>query len=1032
MLRHRWPIGTKNFLRSATGILSASFFVSSVNAAPYAQRLTQYGHTAWHVQDGLFNSPNSIAQTNDGYLWLGTDTGLVRFDGVRFVPWNSFSDGSIATWAIYRVLGARDGSLWIATTARVAQVRDRRISRYENLGRAVDMVEDDSGAIWFARTRVRDGTGPACSVSHGKLVCYGKPDIPYPFAGSIGQSNGGGFWLGSSYGLCHWLPGQAAECYLQDALRPLNGLTGANALLTTRDGTLWVGMGRPGKDLGLGRFVRGKWEPVEAKGLDPSTLSVTKLTEDREGSVWVGTLDQGLYRIRAGVAEHFGASDGLSGNAVTDIYEDREGIIWVSTSDGLDSFRRLAVSVFSTREGLPANDVEAVLPARDGSIWIGNSVLSRLVEGMPEPPPNAALFGKRAVTSLLEDSAGRLWIGLNKTLNVFSRGELHPIRSANGSDLGVIALLTQDALNDVWAVTSEDESHIFRIRDMAVVEEIDSKSLGTAISLAPDPVNGVWLGFRNGAIAHYHDGHVEMFAADSVTGSSVSDLLPQKDGTILAASLRGLLVKRGSSLQLLNSEHGLPCENLTAVLRDLKNAIWLSSRCGLIEIADAELARWLADPDIKIEYQVFDSTDGVQSGHGDFTPNAKMDRDGRLWFATGKVAQMIAPEEVSVPQTPPMVRIEQVTADRKTFAVDAELTLPAKTRDLEIQYTALSFRVPQKIQFRYQLEGRDRTWIDAGTRRAAFYADLAPGRYRFRVIANSAGLWNTSGASLNFSVPPAFYQTKWFYSLCALSCAALLSGLYRFRIRQVSVQVRGRLEERLAERERIARELHDTLLQGLQGLVLRFQAAADCLPAQEPVRTQLEDALERADQVLSESRDAVKNIRGSSGGEAELAQTLAATAKQLAQAHLGQFRASVEGAARELHPIVREEALQIAREALTNAFQHAKAELVEVEVSYGDAELHVRVRDDGQGMNDDVLLTGRPGHWGLLGMRERAKKIRANLTIWSKQGAGTEIDLRVPSRVAYRSRSSRHFGWRWLDLLWRGSRKEAGKVDDRT
>ena len=268
-LRPRLPIRTRKLLGSATLIVLASSFFAEVSAAPYVQRLTQYGHTAWHVQDGLFDSPNSIAQTKDGYLWLGTDAGLVRFDGVRFVPWNSFSDGSIATWPIYTVLAARDGSLWIGSGTRVAQVRDRRISRYEISGRAVDMVEDDDGTIWFARTRVRDDMGPACSVSHSKLDCYGKPDIPYPFIGSIGHSNGGGFWLGSSYGLCHWLPGQAADCYLQDALRPLNGLTGANALLTTHDGALWVGMGRPGKDLGLGKFVGGKWEPVEAKGLDP-------------------------------------------------------------------------------------------------------------------------------------------------------------------------------------------------------------------------------------------------------------------------------------------------------------------------------------------------------------------------------------------------------------------------------------------------------------------------------------------------------------------------------------------------------------------------------------------------------------------------------------------------------------------------------------------------------------------------------------------------------------------------------------------
>jgi signal transduction histidine kinase/ligand-binding sensor domain-containing protein len=991
-----------------------SSFSAQVSAAPYVQRLTQYGHSAWHVQDGLFGSPNGITQTKDGYLWIGTDAGLVRFDGVRFVPWNDFPDGSIATWAVDRVLAARDGSLWISGAGRVAQVMDRRISRYTIVGRAIDMVEDDNGAIWFARTRVADGTGPICRANRGKVDCYGKPDLPLALAGTVNTSSDGGFWLGGSSALCHWSPGQVADCYLQDALKPLNGLVGVNAVFSARDGTLWVGTARAGKDLGLGKLVRGKWEPVKADGLDSSTLRVISLFEDREGSMWVGTSGQGLYRIRSGRAEHFGTADGLSGSKISDIYEDREGTVWVCTSGGIDSFRRLAVAVFSSREGLPVDSVDAVLPARDGSVWIGSSVLSRLVDDEPTPPPEAQLFQQRTVTSLLEDSSGRMWIGLERTLNVFSHGELKPVKSAGGDDLGVVTLIAEDSHNDIWAATAPNASRTFRIRDTTVAEEFDSKSFGAPLAMAPDQVNGMWFGYNNGAIAHYHDGQLEMFAADSVTGGPVRALLPQVDGMILAASARGLLVKRGSSRLLLDTAHGLPCDRLTAVLRDLKNAVWLSSGCGLIEIADAEFARWLALPSSRIQYRLFDETDGVQSGNADFSPGAKMGRDGRLWFATTKVAQMIDPAEVSAPETPPMVRIEQVTADRKVFAADPGLTLPVRTRDMEIQYTALSFRVPQKIKFKYQLEGRDETWIEAGTRRAAFYTDLPPGRYRFRVIAcNSEGIWNNEGASLSFDIPPIFYQTRWFAALCIAAAIALLYLLYLARLRQVAARIRDRLVAKNAERERIARELHDTLLQSTQGLILRVEAATKQLPAGNSVRAALESTLQRANEVMSEGRDRVQDLRISDTLSRNLVRSLSSVGEELAREYKIEFRAVVDGQPQDLERLIVEDAYAIGREALLNAFTHAQARLVEAQVIYSEIDFRLRFRDDGRGIDTDLFDAGRPGHWGIKGMRERAQKIGGELQVWSRPSAGLEIELRVPATLAYTKPRSRY---RWLNF----------------
>ncbi len=1021
VLRRRTPLSAKSSSAATIVVLLASLLCPSARAASYVPRLTQYAHSAWHVQDGLFNTPNSVAQTKDGYLWLGTDAGLVRFDGVRFVPWNNFPDGSIANWPIDQVLAARNGSLWIAASSHLAQVIDRRISRYEVEGRPIALAEDNKGAIWSALSRVPDGRETVCSVQHSQVTCYGQPNLQFTSFTSIQMGTEGGFWLGSSYGLCQWLPGQAADCYLQDALKPLNGLTGVNALLTARDGTLWVGIGRAGKELGLGTLVNGKWQPVDVTGMDTSTWSVTSLMQDREGAVWVGTEDQGLYRIRAGNAEHFGTTDGLSGKHVSAIYEDREGIIWVCTSGGLDSFRRLAVSVFSTREGLPTDDADAVLPARDGSIWISASILTRLVDDVPQVFAQGASFRDRAVTSLLEDRSGRLWIGLDKTLNVFSRGKLKAVKSADGGDLGVITLLAQDALNDVWAVTTETGSQTFRIRDTVVVEELHSKSFGAPLALTPDPVDGVWLGYRDGTIAHYHHGQLEKFPADSVSASAIRALLLQADGTILAASTRGLLLMRGSSRLLLGTAQGLPCARLTAVLRDLKSAIWLTSACGLIEITDADFTRWLAAPTGKIEYRLFDETDGVHPGTADFSPRAARDRDGRLWFATSKFIQMIDPAEVASRHAPPPVRVEQISADRKIFAVDSAQVLPVRTRDIEIQYTALSFRVPQKIQFKYRLEGRDETWIDAGTRRAAFYTDLPPGRYRFRVIAcNSDGDWNNEGSSLLFEIPPIFYQTVWFKSLLVVAGMALLYFLYLARLRQLATRIRDRLIAKNAERERIARELHDTLLQSTQGLILRFQAATKQLPPGDSVRAGLEQTLQRANEVMSEARDRVQDLRTSDALSRNLVQSLSSVGEDLAREYRVEFRAVVEGQPQDLDPGIREEGYGIGREALMNAFTHAQAKLVEAQVIYSEAEFRLRVRDDGRGIDITALEgAGRPGHWGMRGMRERAQKIGGELQVWSRPSAGTEIELRVPAALAYVLRA-RRVGW---FRAWRTARE---------
>ncbi|HEX7070010.1 MAG TPA: triple tyrosine motif-containing protein [Rhodothermales bacterium] len=394
--------------------------------------------------------------------------------------------------------------------------------------------------------------------------------------------------------------------------------------------------------------------------------------------------------------------------------------------------------------------------------------------------------------------------------------------------------------------------------------------------------------------------------------------------------------------------------------------------------------------------------------------------DGRIWIATETGTIWLDPERIVRNELPPGVAIRSVTADGRLYRDPASLTLPAATSNIEIDYAALSFASPGQVGVRYMLEGFDRMWRDPGTRRQAFYTNLPPGQYRFHVIAaNDDGVWNRAGAAINFDIPPTFVQSRWFFALCLALALLLLWSLHRLRLAHLASRIRIRLEARLGERERIARDLHDTLLQGIQGLIWRFQAAADHIPPEDPARQMLEESLDRADKLLGDSRDKVQDLRPVAGDFGELGQALATEGRYFSNLHPAKLKVSIQGARRDLHPIVREEGFLVSREALCNAFQHADADSIEVEVTYGDAALQVRVRDDGRGISDEVLDAGeRPGHFGLAGMRERAKKLGAQLDVWSRPGAGTEVDLRIPAKVAYSQLATGSRGIRtWLGVF---------------
>jgi signal transduction histidine kinase len=462
-------------------------------------------------------------------------------------------------------------------------------------------------------------------------------------------------------------------------------------------------------------------------------------------------------------------------------------------------------------------------------------------------------------------------------------------------------------------------------------------------------------------------------------------------------------------------DHNLP-GRVSGVVETETGDFWVNGFSGISHANAADVKAWIHDPASAVSAEHLDELDGLPGLSEETTPGPSVVEgpDGRLWFATTRGIGWLDPAalETNRDRLPPPVIISAVLSNGKTYADLNAVTLPAHSENLEIDYTALSLAIPERMLFRYRLDGVDNEWQDVGTRRQAYYTKLRPGDYRFHVLAcNNDGVWNESGALLDLRIAPAFYQTYWFQGLCWASGPAMVWLLYLGRLKQISAQMHGRLEERLAERSRIARELHDTRLQSFQGLMLRFQVVDELLPPGK-AKEELEKALNRADEAIAEGRQAVHDLRHSRERTDDLEQAMRALGDELASQDSAAFRLVVEGPPQELLPITRDDLYQIAREALRNAFNHAQALQIEVEITYGPRLLRLRIRDDGNGIPQEILEEGRDGHYGLRGMRERASHIGARLKIWSGVGAGTEIELSVPGSIVYStSRGRRRFRW---------------------
>jgi ligand-binding sensor domain-containing protein/signal transduction histidine kinase len=948
--------------------------------------INQYGHTAWTLREGFFKSIiTSIAQTPDGYLWLGTYGGLLRFDGIRSLPWQPPTDEHLPSNQTSHLLVARDGRLWIASRQGLASWKDGTLTHYpEFAGQLVTQIlEDRQGTIWVGASET--GIGRLCEVQSGVVRCYGQDGRFGAAAGPLYEDSSSNLWVGGLASLWRWKPG-APELY-----RLPDPELSVHALIEGDHGDILIALRS-----GIRRLVNGK---TEALSLPVRQVNPQAFLRDRDGGLWIGT-GEGLLHLHQGRTDVFRRSDGLSGDDVVSLFEDREGSIWVTTWDGgLDRFRDLAVPTISVRQGLSNAGVGAVLAARDGSVWLGTpDGLNRWKDGQVAIYRRADGLPDDDLDTVFEDARGRIWAFTLRGAAYLENGRFVPVTGMPGRYVRAVG---EDASGNLWI--SHDQG-LFDLVDGRVLERIPWSRLGIdyAFSLLPDNARGgVWLGFFQKGLAFFKDGRVSASytGADGLGEGIVGGLQLDRDGVLWAATEGGLSRVKNGHVATLTSKNGLPCDTVQWVMEDDDHAFWLSTGCGLVRIERAELEAWANDPKRTVRMTVLDSSDGFINPP--IVGRVAKSTDGKLWFIAPGGVSVFDPRHLPFNQLAPPVHIEQIIADRKPYDTASSQRLPALVRDVEIDYTALSLVAPEKNRFRVKLEGWDGDWKDAGNERKAFYGNLTPRNYRFRVMAsNNSGVWNEAGASIEFSIAPAYYQALWFQASCVIAFLVLLWGLYQYRLHQVAREFNVRLDERVGERTRIARDLHDTLLQSFQGLMLRLQVVDDLLP-QGKAKEELEQTLERADQAIAEGRSAVHDLRSSATITNELAQAVRALGNELAAEDTAAFRLVVEGPAREMHPIIRDELYRIAREALRNAFSHARARRIEAELIYTDRLFRMRIRDDGAGIPPAVLEEGRPGHYGLPGMRERARQVCTELTIWSGTGTGTEIELSIAGSVAY-------------------------------
>ncbi len=1025
----------RRMLLTVAGLLILCSPAASMHGLGTQRGLSQFGQQSWRSDSGLpQNTVHSVLQTRDGFLWIATEGGLVRFDGQSFRVYDAENtsairsdiindlkeDGSGTLWAstsagllrakagaftLFTVANGlpsnsvaesfvpRGGGLLVVTSAGLAVLRGDRFEKIagtEDLqvveGRS-NIAEADGGQIWVAGSReiwaVRaDGSGLARSpvgaeIGEVRALCVGRGEV----------------WVGGRSGL-KMIRGAAAV-----RLTTREGLPSddVRALLADGAGGMWIGTSR-----GLARWSGGKILGIgEGGGL--ADTAVDRLFLDREGAVWAVT-KRGVTRIVEGRVDMTARRSRLTG--VLSVFEDREGSMWFGTDNaGLTVLREQAFSATSEEDGLTAGTVRAIFQDAAGTIWIGTDGggLDRLDHGRVSPAVSHPALSSDVVLSIAQTGPD-LWIGTPNGLNRLRNGVLKVFTTQDGLPDDFVRSLYADRDGSLWIGTRNGLSHMAAggFISFSRMDGLGSDLIGAMLRTRR---GDLWIGTLGGLSRWKGDGFVNVTTRDGLGSDAVTTLLEDGEGTLwIGTQGAGLTRLREGRFEALSvARTGIP-ETVFGLLEDSAGDLWMSSRRGVYRISTRSLDTYAEKGTAAISGTTYGVADGmrISEGSGGGHPAAWRMRDGSLWFATLDGAAFVSPESIAKNRLTPETAIEQVllndhAINAATFAAGQALVVPPGARRMEVRYAGLSFVAPQKVRYRYKLDGFDKDWVEAGTRREAFYTNVPPGKYRFLVLSsNNDGVWSSAPSGFDMTVRPTLLQTRWFYALLAICLAGLVFAAYRWRVHSVEAQYKAVLQER----GRIAREIHDTLAQGYVAISLQLEVTARLLQtSQQAALKQLDETKELVRGSLAEARSSIWNLR-SQTDPGTLPSLLAAMQESRSTVDGPALKLEVKGTYRPLSSEVEKEILRIAQEAVTNAVRHASAEHIDIILRYDASTVRLQVIDDGRGFAEDRATLAAHGHFGLQGMRERATRISAKLKLQSAPGKGTVVELQINPRKA--------------------------------
>jgi ligand-binding sensor domain-containing protein/signal transduction histidine kinase len=1017
--------------------------------------LEHFGHQAWRTDSGLpQNTVHSILQTRDGYLWLGTDGGLVRFDGIDFVTFDAENTPQFKSDTVYDLLQDESGALWISTAAGLLSYRGGAFAAYSTVqGLPAETVwfshEDRRHRIWaitLAGPAWFDGKGfvPVAGAqfagpihrhglaedAHGTLWLGGSSGVlaidttrstPRPelhlLSGvaveTVELDRQGGVWIGTSEGLERYGGGMLAP------ILHLPGKTEVTALYPDAGDGMWVGTAT-----GMLHLARdGGLLSLQANRLAIVGARVDGLYQDRERVLWMAT-ERGVFRLEGDQLQSFAPGSPLAVNRVLSMYEDREGNLWLGTdSGGLHVLRDQKFTTYTTADGLSGNFVRCVFQSNAGELWIGTDgagLNRRTGSGFVHYSTTEGL-SSNVILSLAGGAGGDLWIGTPNGLNLLHQGRIKKFTSADGLPDDFIRSLFTDRDGSLWIGTRHGLAHLAegKFASFSNMDGLGSDFIGailrggSSVASASGPLSGqLWIGTSAGLSRMHDNAFTNYTIQQGLSNNTVTAIAQDKEGTLwLGTNGGGLNRLSNPGEETIRgfpwSSQGLP-GTIYGMLEDAAGRLWLSSKTGIFRVSIADLNKYASGAAHTIAVNAYGTADGmnIRECSGGGHPAAWKLADGSLWFATLDGVSFIDPAHAPENRVAPPVEIEKVLVDDQVRSLDGELTIKPGANRLEFQYAGLSFVAPQKVEYRYQLEGFDRGWIEAGTRRAAFYTNLPPGSYRFRVLAaNNDGVWNTTGASFGLRLMPHYYQTWWFYSALALGLLVLGYLVYRWRVLEVEAQWGAVLRER----GRMAREIHDTLAQGFVGISVQLELVARLLagsseaapkPVLEPVFEQLDQARALVRASLADARTSIWDLRSGAAGAPDqpddLPSRLSRSCTRIAGGSSAKVYLQVKGTYRPVSPRIEEELLRIGQEAVANAVRHASATRIDVQLIYESARVSLRVEDDGRGFAPASGTNGPEGHYGIRGMQERAGEIDAALSLESTPGEGTRVSVEAP------------------------------------